>query len=182
MFRGTVMTIICLVQVTLFALSTLALGLGSAGAFEICGVVFNLVAMFSVAAFYLHKILYFDGRLDKARNISVFAALTLLSFALFVLFLSRICSTRTDSLNSDFTTLGDQGVAESVVILVIFSFLLALIGLAAAFVSCYEEAEQSIPLKHSGTISNAQSVWYPFTTQNPPPNSPPPYILERVQY
>ena len=52
----------------------------------------------------------------------------------------------------------------------------ALIGLAAAFVSCYEEVEQKIPLKNRIAISNAQSVWYPFTTQNPPraSNSPPP--------
>jgi hypothetical protein len=35
--------------------------------------------MFSVAVFYLHKILYFDEKLDKARNISVFAALTVFS-------------------------------------------------------------------------------------------------------
>jgi hypothetical protein len=51
-----------------------------ATAFEICGIVLNLAAMFSVAAFYLHKILYFDKRLDKARNISAFAALTVFSF------------------------------------------------------------------------------------------------------
>jgi hypothetical protein len=53
----------------------------------------------------------------------------------------------------------------------------ALIGLAAAFVSCYEEAEQKIPLKNRIAISNAQSIWYPFATQNSPqrpPNSPPP--------
>lgn len=52
----------------------------SATAFEICGMVLTLAAMFSVAAFYLHKILYFDGKLDKARNISAFAALTVFSF------------------------------------------------------------------------------------------------------
>jgi len=50
-----------------------------ATAFEICGIVLNLAAMFSVAAFYLHKILYFDGRLDKVPNIFVFAALTVFS-------------------------------------------------------------------------------------------------------
>ncbi|KIM48884.1 hypothetical protein M413DRAFT_438058, partial [Hebeloma cylindrosporum] len=124
MFRGTVMTIIFLVQTTLFALSTLALGFGSAGAFEICGIVLNLAAMFSVGAFYLHKILYFDRRLDKARNISAFAALTVFSFALLVLLLSRMRSTITGNLHSDFATLGDQGVVESVVILVTFSCLL----------------------------------------------------------
>jgi len=112
--------------------------------FEICAIVLNLAAVFSVAAFYLHKILYLDGRLDKARNISAFAALTAFSFgkpclqlsclicfkrckwdiALLVLLLSRMHSTLTGSLYSDFAALGDQGVVESVVILVTFSFLL----------------------------------------------------------
>jgi len=98
--------------------------------------------MFSVAAFYLHNFFHFDGRLNKARNISAFAALSAFSFgkpclqlscliysksckwdilALLVLLLSR---TLTGSLYSDFSTLGDQGVVESVIILVTFSFLL----------------------------------------------------------